>query len=158
MVWGGYKLFWYDLCGVFTFIILMYCFFFVFKLMIIIGNARTFNIFLFISHLYLTCQMQTWLAFERPTMPNVCYYSQCDVRCLLYDRKEEEVVFAFESCWTACTVRRVRVDLLFPENTSQTECFFWILVNVNLTKKHREQFRRVNYVEILNLKTAWNTT
>lgn len=125
---------------------------------IIIGNARSFNSFLFISHLYLTCQMQTWLAFERPTMPNVCYYSQCDVHCLLYDRKEEEVVFAFESCWTACTVRRVRVDLLFPENTSQTECFFWILVNVKPFKEHREQFRRVNYVEILNLKTAWNTT
>lgn len=125
MVWGGYKLFWYDLCGVFTFIILMYCFFFVFKLMIIIGNARSFNIFLFISHLYLTCQMQTWLAFERPTMPNVCYYSQCDVRCLLYDRKEEEVVFAFwkllnslygrdGSCWLALSWKHIadRVFLL----------------------------------------------
>lgn len=46
------------------------------------------------------------------------------------------------------------VDLLFPENTSQTECFFWILVIVKLMKKHREQFIRVNYEEILDLKTA----
>lgn len=150
MLWGGYKLFWYNLCRLYKFIIVMYCILYLMITIVMYYFGTALIFFVLVSsfntlidtliecnhELIFAAHKNSLSIFMADAVLFTMFYSNLiglretdDAKCALFYTVQCTVpltwwvwfVCIFESCWAACTIRSVCI-FVFTCSLCNTQC------------------------------------